>query len=193
MTRKRGRPSADRRRNLFVYLLVAELMDLGLCREEAAKIASSFLTPIKINGVHVPNTAAFDEKYVRKVLPSTLKPSGRTWKPGVSPFTFDALDGPIELHEGIRVWLVWEEAWRKRADFGVRDSGVPLSPSMVERIYDRLAAEVTPVNTTICPGCGHKNLHSPTRDQVFFWGDMCRRCGAGTGVLFHPTLTPGDS
>ncbi len=176
MMKKRGRPpgprQADRKRNLFVYLLVVDFMDIGLRRKDAVEVAAGLLT-------HDRNE--FDRRFTRRLVGTALEPRTRLWKKDQEQVDVDVADGPITLPMGAMVWMAWEQAWQRRADFDVADAGLFLSAARVGRIYDDLTAEYAPCDSVTCPECGHPNLHSPARGQLFWLGHSCRACGAGTG------------
>ena len=180
MTGKRGRPpgprQADRKRNLFVYLLVADFMDIGLSRKDAVEVAASLLASVN-DPLRRPS--AFDKLFVRRTDMAPL------WRPGQEQVEVEVeVEGDvISIPIGAMVWMAWERAWQRHADFGVSDRGVTLGAARVGRIYDDLAAEHSVADFVVCPDCGHRNQHNPARDQVFRFGDPCRKCGAGTGDL----------
>jgi len=182
VTTKRGRPpgsrQADRKRNLFVYLLVAHFMDIGLSREDAVDVAAGLLAR---------DQTAFDNRFVRRVHGSTLAPRTRLWKEGQPRVRAEAGDGSVELPLGALVWLAWEQAWRQRADYGIPEDGLFLSSASIRRIYDDLVRDFAPADSVTCPECGHKNISSPARGESFVLGDICRKCGNGTGWI------PSDS
>jgi len=176
VTTKRGRPpgprQADRKRNLFVYLLVADFMDIGLSRKDAVDVAAGLLAA---------NYEAFNRRFTRPLVGTTLAPCMRAWKPSQEQLEVVVVGASISVPIGAMVWMAWERAWQRRADFGVPEKGILLGSARVGRIYDDLAAEHSVADFVVCPDCGHRNQHNPARDQVFWFGDPCRKCGGGTG------------
>lgn len=206
MKKKRGRPPADRRRNLFVYLLVADFMDAGLLREDAIDVATGLLAldleqlrdelrALEEKGLSsedaiemATSRAAFDceafsTRFIRFEGTNLAGRLKRTWKPGQKSWNFqpDGQEGDAPI--GAAVWMAWQRAWSRRTDFGIGDRGLVLSTHAIGRIYDKMAADLAPVDSVTCPACGHTNVHSPARNEPFMLGDCCRHCGDGTGEV----------
>lgn len=172
--KKRGRPPANNHlRDFYVAQVVAGIVDYGVSRDAAARIAKTLLAG---------DNDAFRRQFVSyNILEGTWKGEDRTIM--VPKFVDAKDDEDFELRVvklGALIYAWWQSRWPPAPEFGLPNKPIHLSESSIRRAYAEFQERISEDSHIDCVSCGHRNYHRPARGEYFRYGDACRQCGDST-------------